>query len=380
MVIPRETEKGIVGTMPIRLDYIANMRLPTEKAHGVQIMKTCEAFARTGTEVRLIVPTRTSAITENPFQYYGIEKQFPITRTWSLDVVSWGSLGFRLQSLTFALAALRHIHKEEILYGRDEMVLWLINRFRQNEVVWESHTGAWNYFARVVARRAKKIIVISQGLKDFYIARGIDKEKIFVAHDGVDLVSFEHTESKEESRRRLGLPLDKKIAMYIGRLDGWKGINTLLEASTLFIKETQLVVIGGEPSQVTSLQKKYPHVLFLGFLPYRDIANNQAAADVLILPNTALDTTSLRYTSPLKLFTYMASGRPIVASDLPSIREVVSEHEAYLVEPDSPQALADGVLRALSTGDAPVRAEAACKKVNEYTWDTRAEHILSCIH
>lgn len=73
----------------------------------------------------------------------------------------------------------------------------------------------------------------------------------------------------------------------------------------------------------------------------------------------------------------MASGKPIVVSDLPSIREVVSEQEAFLVEPDNPQALADGIAQALSSLDASARAAAARAKVVEYTWDKRAERILA---
>lgn len=363
----------------VAIDYVANVRIPTEKAHGAQILKTCEAFAHVGVDVRLCVSARKSAITSDPFEYYGIQKKFPLLRAWSLNTVSWGSWGFRLQSLTFALGASTYIRQGSIVYGRDEMVLWAIRLFRKNPMLWESHTGSWNFFARRVVRSATSIVVISQGLKDFYVTRGVDVRKIIVAHDGVDLSSFEHVSSQVEARKQLGLPIDKKIVMYIGRLDGWKGVGTLLEASESFGNDMQLVVIGGESKQVELVQKKYPRVLFLGYIPYSAVANNQAAADVLVLPNTARDTTSRYYTSPLKLFTYMASGKPIVISDLPSIREVVTDREVFFVEPDNAHALAEGVLQALTAPDAFVRAAAARAKVVEYTWDTRVRRILAYI-
>src|SRR5580704_10891635 len=106
----------------MKILYIANMRLPTEKAHGAQIMKMCEAFARQGCEVELMVPVRTNEIKEDPFVYYGVEKKFTVTYIRTPDTVGWGKLGFLLQSFWFALNASRAMTKTkfDILYGRDE--------------------------------------------------------------------------------------------------------------------------------------------------------------------------------------------------------------------------------------------------------------------
>ena len=200
-----------------------------------------------------------------------------------------------------------------------------------------------------------------------------------MAHDGVGLETFAHTESNEATRRRLNLPLDKKIALYIGRLDGWKGIETLCEAAHLLREDTVVAVIGGEPMQVEDLSAKYPEVRFLGYRPYRELADNQAAADVLVLPNTGRDKVSVRFTSPLKLFTYLASGKPIVASDLPSIREVLDESMAYFFTPDDPASLARGIVLALSDPQAQEKARIARSEAKRYTWRARAERILRAV-
>ena len=98
---------------------------------------------------------------------------------------------------------------------------------------------------------------------------------------------------------------------------------------------------------------------------------------MLVLPNTGREVTSQKFTSPLKLFTYMASGVPIVASDLPALREVISENTAYLVTPDSPDALAQVVIEVLrDPQEAARRAQGALRAVAEYTWESRAEKIL----
>ncbi len=362
----------------MKIIYVANIRLPTEKAHGVQIMKMCEAFADLGNSVELVVPDRKTPITEDAFDYYGVRRSFTITRLPVWDTVGYGKLGFILESFLFARVAKHYLRGKsfDVLYGRDELVLSRL----EAPYVWESHTGAWNTSAQKVARLAKKIVVISQGLKDFYIAKGVPEEKIIVAHDGIDLEQFAHPQSKEQARARLGLPFDKKIVMYIGRLDGWKGTDTLLEASKLLPSDVMLAIIGGEPQQVAGLSVRYPGVTFLGYRPYKELADNQAAADVLVLPNTGKDVISAKYTSPLKLFAYMASGRPIVSSDLPSIREVVNDGNAYLVPPDAAQILGRALSEVFAHPEkAKTRAARAYGEVGKFSWDERAKHILSLV-
>jgi len=363
--------------------YIVNIRFPTEKAHGAQIAKTCEALQDTGVFEGLFVPRRRNSIKEAPFEYYGIRKRFLIRRFWTLDTAGWGFLGFMLQSLTFSLSVLATLHKsrERIIYGRDLSVLWLMQRFGKGDTVWETHIGSWNYFARSVTKRARGIVTISEGLRDFYIQQGVPAEKILVAPDAIDLADFEHPESKAEARTRLGLPLDKKIVLYVGRLDGGKGVTTLCDAASSMPPEALVAVIGGEPAQISVLAKKYPLVRFLGAKPYRELADNQAAADVLVLPNSGSDPVSSRFTSPMKLFSYMASGVPIVASDVPAIREVLTSESALFFTPDDPSDLARKATVALRDEErAGMIARRARADVENYTWTTRAKKIVEFLH
>ena len=102
-----------------------------------------------------------------------------------------------------------------------------------------------------------------------------------------------------------------------------------------------------------------------------------AAADVLVIPNSNLDERTRAFTSPLKLFEYMASRRPIVASSTPTILEVLKYDSAVLVEPDNPLALKEGLLKI--SGDkkmADSLAKNARKEVENYTWEKRASKIL----
>jgi glycosyltransferase involved in cell wall biosynthesis len=361
----------------MRFIYVANIRLPTEKAHGVQIMKTCEALARQGARVTLVVPARRTPLSKDPFTYYGVEPLFTIVRLPVIDLIALGRMGFWLESLSFSIFALGYVltRPADIFYSRDELPLFLISFFRNN-TVWESHGGRLNFLIRRLLRICSGIVVITKGLEEFYALR--TKLGILIAPDGIDANSFENPESKEAARARLGLPFDKKIALYVGRLDGWKGTDTLFEAARLLPSDIQIVAIGGEERQVEALKDRYPGVLFLGFRPYRELANNQAAADMLVLPNTGKDETSVRFTSPLKLFSYMAAGKPILASDLPSLREILSEKNAEFFVPDDPRSLAQAMENLFDNEERMRRIALQAKaEISHYTWDARATRILS---
>jgi glycosyltransferase involved in cell wall biosynthesis len=364
----------------VNLFYIANIRMPTEKAHGLQIMKTCEAFAASRVDVELIVSNRRTNIDDDPFAYYGIRQKFTLSFLRTPNLLRGGVVGFALTAFSAGVAAARIVRRQTsgIIYSRDALVLWTMLWLCSNDVVWEPHAGTWNIFTRRVARKARAIVVISEGLRAFYVEKGVPASKLHVAHDGIDLEDFAHPESQEASRRRLGLPLEEKLALYIGRLDGWKGATVFCDSASLLPDGIRAVVIGGESAQVQTFSARYPRVIFVGPRPYREIADNQAAADVLVLPNTGKDIVSVSFTSPLKLFTYMASGRPIVASDLPSIREVLSERNAVLVPADDPLAIATAIQHCIEHPETSAAlAPTARGDVEKYTWQARAEGILS---
>lgn len=361
----------------MRIKYVSNARLPTEKAHGAQIVKTCEALARAGHDVELIVPSRRNKLRADAFSYYGAKAAFRIQKRRTLDL-PLGRFGFLLQQCTFAISAFFHLRGDRAtVYGRDEVVLAILAMCGRG-VVWESHDGRWNGAARYLLKRVP-IVVVSQGAKDFYTGQGVPAERINVIPNGIDLERFARAESMEAARKRLDLPQEAKIAMYIGRLDGWKGSATLLEASRL-LPGVLVAVIGGEPAQVEALSKQYPRVRFFGFRPYAELPDNQAAADVLVAPNTGKDAISRQFTSPLKVLAHLASGRPLVASDLPSIRELTGTDAALLVPPDDPQALARGIERVLGE---PVLAgnllQHAGKKIARFSWGARAAALAAVL-
>lgn len=366
-----------------KLLFIASTRIPTERAMGVAVMKQCEAFVRAGLTVELVVPKRHNEHTDDPYHYHDVAPIFSIRYLWSLDFkfLDEHPVRFLLQKGTFFLALCFYVARTEvdILYTREILfVAPLITRARK--FVELHHLYGLRFFGSFLLFRMDGIITITEALKED-VVRLFDYDKpIVVAPSGVDVEAFKKPITVDDARAPLGIVSDLPVIMYIGALEEWKGYRTFLDALRLLIGQAQGVVIGGAPTQLDSLQKEYPEVLFLGTLPQRDLAHNQRAADVLVVPNSAREIISARHTSPLKVFAHMASGVPIVATSVTSIMEILSAKNAILVEPDNPEALAEGIKRVV---DDPILAERLARHAKEdvvgYDWMVRTDSIYSFI-
>ncbi|MBD3305984.1 glycosyltransferase, partial [candidate division KSB3 bacterium] len=236
-------------------------------------------------------------------------------------------------------------------------------------------------------RQVDGMIVITHGLKRLYAGMGLDERKILVAPDGIESKRLHGVPDKFAARQHLQLPLEKKILCYTGHLFPWKGVYTLAASAQYLPDDVMIYLVGGMEDEVRAMRQfidwqQLSQVIATGYVPYADVPRYLGAADVLVLPNTAKASISREYTSPLKLFEYMAARRPIVASDLPSLREILTHQAtAYLVPPDNPEALAKGIIAVLE--DETLRAQmvrTAYAAVQEYTWERRGRNILEFLH
>ncbi len=376
----------------MKIAYVANIRLPTEKAHGVQIMKMCEAFADLGADVELVVPTRKTNVPDDPFTYYGVRENFMVCRLYAPDTAARGKLGFLLQSAWFALASRMYVSRRnpDIVYSRDTFVV-AFGTARQ--IVWEMHTASWSWVARRAARRVKRIIAISGGIKKFYEDRGVPTEIISVAPDGVDLSDYEQAFAlgKDGSRAMLGLPKEKKIVAYVGKMQTMgqsKGVEDIIRAVgelAAHRSDVVLLIVGLNNTEFdlarsVAASAKLPErqVILVGHVQRAQVPYYLAASDVLVMnyPNTEHYAHMM---SPLKVFEYMASGTPIVSTDLPTLREVLPEDAAFYVLPDDLESLRAGIQIVLDDAAVVERGARAKKAVESYTWKHRAQGILSLL-
>lgn len=371
----------------MKICYVANSRFPSERAHMTQVVAMCNAFVQNGHEVTLCVTDRKTDITEDPESFFGVPFLFTLKRIAVPDIAGRAPRIpvflrpplFLIQRVVFAFRAYREVQKGkfDLLYGRDEWILGLMSFFVKIPIVWESHEAKFSRISQTLIKRVKKLVVISEGIRDFYLEHGVPPSMIHVAHDGIDERFFLPLTSQKEAQVRLGITTEKPIVMYIGEFDAWKGVGTLFGAVAENDPFDVYVIGGRKPEDVEVLQKQHPKVHFLGPRPYKELPVHQQAADILVLPNTGKNLLASSYTSPLKLFTYMTAKKPIVASRIPSVTNVLSEDEAYFFTADDAHSLRVTVDEIIAhPHEAEQKAERAFKKSKKYAWKERAREIL----
>ncbi|OGF74598.1 hypothetical protein A3J56_02260 [Candidatus Giovannonibacteria bacterium RIFCSPHIGHO2_02_FULL_46_20] len=368
--------------------YVANTRLPTEKAHGYQIMKMCEALASQGCVVELVVPRRKRFIVKDPFSYWVVARIFRIIELPTTDFISGNTvprkIAFLIDAASFAFQAFRYTRKKRdinAVFARDREIAFL-SLIVKTTMIFEVHfLPRMMRLYRFLWRNIYAIITITHGLKVLLKNADFDERRIAVLPDGVDLNVFKNLPPKAKLRKELGISDDQFIVLYAGQLFSWKGIQTLIASAKKLPKENAVFIIGGSGTDIQKLKSEASNnVVFVGHVLPQQVPKWLCVADILVLPNSARFDISKYYTSPLKLFEYMASGVPIVASDLPSLREILNERNAFFFEPDNAVSLADTLIAVRNNYvEAEKRAKRARDEVRRYTWERRAEHICAIL-
>ncbi len=340
-----------------KLHYITNTRIPSSKANTYQSFQVCSTLSKAGLNVEFLYPNRKvekGFEGVDPFVFYNTENNFLLKKIKVFDfhILNKFSHNFyrRLHSYSFVYFVLKYLNlqKAEVIFSRDESFLPFYHFakkfgfFKNTKLFFESHKFDFKLIKYVDC--IDGIITINQYLKKLYIENGTQKNKILVAHDGVNIEEYKNIPVKETKTNNI---------LYIGNLFAWKGVYTLVDAMKL-LPEYQLTIVGGSEEDYYLLTQyvkdnNIENITFTGFLQREKAIEYIEDADVLVLPNSAKDKMSF-YTSPLKLFEYMAAKRVIVASDLPSLREVLTDKEnAILFEPDNANDLVDDLTLAFNT-------------------------------
>lgn len=367
----------------MRLWLLANARFPTEWAHGGQIASMASAFAALGHQVEVVVPDRPDAIAADPAGYYGVAGGFSVRRLPDLGRLHRRPLASAPQRLSFAAAAGRACARArpELVLSRDEVAAAACAPWARTLVeVHKLPVRALSLYGALL-RRAAGVVSTNQA-KALRLSSelGVPAARILVAQNGVDVAAFQAATPRPGVRAALGLPDEARLVLYSGHLHAWKGVETLVAAAPLLDGDTRVLLLGGRDEDVARFRAAHagPRVQVLGRVPRGEVAGWLKAADVLVLPNVGSSYESRHETSPLKLLEYMASGRPVVASDLPSLREVLDPSLAVLVAADDPAALAAGIRATLADPEAAAaRAGRALQAVAALDWQARARRILA---
>ncbi|MFH1819657.1 MAG: glycosyltransferase [Pseudomonadota bacterium] len=255
--------------------------------------------------------------------------------------------------------------------------------------VYEAHKEPRGKVAEILTRRLARserflLVAISGALGDYYRgAYGIPSHRLLVAHDGVFPEDYVELRSRDKFalRAECGLPQERFLIVHTGSL--YKGGAELFGAAAAAAGARSLLVhIGGTRRECEEWNRFYMDrgTENLRFIPHQpqDMARRyQVAADALLYVSTK-SSPIYWCTSPLKLFEYMASGTPIIGSNLGSVAEVMNESNAFCFDPERPESVFEAVIACLSNrSEAQQRAERALHEANAcYSWHIRVGKIL----
>lgn len=374
----------------MKIAYLSSSIIPSLTANSVHVMKMCQAFAKNGHEVILFAPEAKGEYKSGAgdiFDYYGVSRCFTVKKLPFLHPRE-NSYRYLLSTLIYCLFILLEILrvKPNLVYGRYLSGCYVAAKMRFR-TIFEAHSPAWDsrlekfIFKRIVrCKNFDRLVVISNALKDMYLAKGcLKSSKIQVAHDGADEIpDFEAL--KDWPGRKSNLQVG-----YIGSLYAGRGIKIMLQLAPL-LKEVDFHVVGGTKKDLARFKESYdlPNIFFHGHVTPKKVYKYLNSCDVLLAGyqgkvsvwGGAGDTS--KFMSPIKIFEYMSGKKAIIASDLPVLKEVLNEKNAILVPPNDIKlwkaaicALENSALRK-KLGDAAYKAFRA-----NHTWDIRAKNVIS---
>lgn len=367
----------------MKIYYIANARMPTEKAHGIQIAKMSEALRAGGTNLMLVVPHREQHGSLKTF--YHLTHTVPLIR---LPVFPYGA-SFWLGSLSFMIAVFVFLLCKKL--SGERFLVYTID-MDQFSFALLPFLGV-PYFVEIhdAKRRgllfhwlfscARGVLTINRIIKKKLCSRfGLPEEKVLVFPNGISEEFFKAGAiSKEEARRALDLPREKRVALYAGQFYMWKGLEIFADVARQ-APNILWYLAGGTREvfeKITSIRDIPPNLAFGGIRPYQDMPVLMRASDALVVLGTRRDEYSYYHTSPMKLFEYLPTGRPIVAAATPAVKDMVSEKEVFFYEPDSAESMASVVQEAIENSNAANKTRAARTLAEKYTWKKRAEKVLA---
>ncbi|MFE4515841.1 glycosyltransferase family 4 protein [Kitasatospora sp. NPDC056783] len=367
----------------MRIAYLHGGGIPSCFANGVHVMRMCDAFTDAGHDVTLYSLPGSSS-DEDPYEYYGVRHRFPIRLVPAPEDTPVGYLerGRAIRDLLATDGA------PDVLYGRDPYGLAATADLAP--FVYEVHqlrrdVPAGTTTALLGHPALARVVVVTHALaRDLQDAhQSLGTLPIRVAPDCADPPRPGTTVDVPALPGRPDAP---RIG-YVGHLYDGRGIDLILDLAHR-LPHFDFHLVGGTPEDRTRWESSGPppNVHFHGHQRPSALPGYFPLFDVVLAPHQRevytwdrLDEIG-RWTSPMKLFEYMAHGRAIVASDLPVLREVLTDHVNCLLRPpDDPQSWADALTelvtdRALRTalGD-----EARRQFLEHYTWRRRADLVLA---
>lgn len=366
----------------MRVLYLSQARLPSMAANSVHVVKMCSAIGALGHSVTLLGYMGEQ---EDPLTYYDVPANFDI-RTFDITQKPGESIWLALKSLIWHFRDSRKVGTFELVYSRSAICLFF-NLCMGRPFIYEVHSIPRTSFHAFMERRIlgskhlKNMVFISDQLRSWYKQRYpqaiLNKDRLLPDAADAFVKPGVSAELRGTSSCKVG---------YLGHLYRGKGGETIV-ALAQAMPDVDFHVVGGRPEDITrlELQGVGPNVFFYGHVAHRETKRYLQAFDIVLAPyaqQVHLAHTNVdigQWMSPLKLFEYMSASKPIIASDLAVLREILShEHNALLAEPENIESWVGCVRTLMNNPDLKksIAAQALNDFERKYTWRKRAEQVV----
>ncbi len=277
----------------------------------------------------------------------------------------------------------------DLVYTRNLWIAWTALRHGQRVVF--DHYRPWPEQIPPLQRQIHRLMAHPNFLlhichSDYtlgvYRDLGLPAEKLCCIRNGFDPVRLRQRMSPAEAKRQVGFDPQATTVVYTGRVNHKKGLELVLEAAAR-LPDMQFVLVGSRgPGPIETLAAKIPNLQIVKWQTPEALAPYLFAADMLLIPPSSKPLARFGSTVlPLKVYLYLAAGRPIIAGDTADLREVlVHDQNAWLCRPDDVGALVEGIAGLRADPERAARlATVAHDDSEHYTWQARAERIADVV-
>ena len=361
----------------MKIAYLSNSPLKSGAANAVHVMHMCSCFSNLGHVVGLFAK---GSKKDDYFSRYGI------TSSFKLILIEAGNVRFVSAFLYGFLQSFRAkiFFKPDLCYARCFISAFFALALGMPIII-EVHELPHNRILDLIFRyvfknkNTKRVVVISKGLCDDLMCQYTDMREmeVVIAHDGASITrqNFEQFFLQRGEGCQIG---------YAGGMRSGNGIGLIIDLANMFQHHT-FHLLGGSEENIKYWAKlqKGRNIVWYGHQQSYVVSGFLKSCDILLAPyqegpKTGAGRDTSRWMSPLKLFEYMASGQPMIASDFPVLREILSEKTALLVTPGKLNEWASALEYLITHKSSRERIGSSALQVlqAEFTWEKRAQKVL----
>lgn len=364
----------------MKILYQSTSFIPSYSANSIHVMSMVDEFVAMGNDVVLLGLFGNIETSVSDYKYYGVGNTFNIYK------FNYSSIFNKIKYLFGSISVAKKF-KPDVIVSRSHVGAFLF-LFFGFKVILDAHRPVWsgsflkkcmwNYFRKCENLR---VTTNSCGLKQmFKESKVLPSHEITVAFNGSKMFPLDKLYFVKGDRFNVG---------YVGGLYQGRGVDIILKIAEC-LPNINFHIAGGSKDDIVTLTEKYhvsDNVIFHGHVDPSDVYMFRNSCDILLAPYHKIGVGSFgshfddqsKYQNPIKVIEYLSANKPIIASDIKSIREILDESKAILVDPDKISDWVDAIEILIGNRDL---YNSYAKNgydffINNLTWKARAKKMLS---